>query len=132
MYYLLKVRKMNRPEKKATEELERWSKEIKRGAASLAILSILQQKPRYGYDIVRRLSDLATTLMNLEQGTVYPLLRRLEKRGMLQAEWNYDDPQKPKKYYAISPDGQTMYKDMITIWTLLTNEIKQIIKEGSQ
>ncbi len=123
---------MNRREQKASEELERWSKEIKRGAASLAILSIIQKEPRYGYDIVKRLSELAKTLMNLEQGTVYPLLRRLEKRGILKAEWNYDEPQKPKKYYGISPAGHSIYKDMISTWTLLTKEIDQIIKEGSQ
>ena len=123
---------MNKQEKKANEELERWSKEIKRGVASLAILSILQQHPRYGYDIVKRLNELATTFMNLEQGTVYPLLRRLEARDILIAEWNYDDPRKPKKYYGISPAGKVMYSNMTAQWTVLTKELTQIIKEGSQ
>ena len=64
--------------KNANEEFDRWSKEIKRGVASLAILTVIKKKESYGYEIVKNLNDMAGTLLNLEQGTVYPILKRLE------------------------------------------------------
>ncbi|MHA2085989.1 MAG: PadR family transcriptional regulator [Candidatus Thorarchaeota archaeon] len=67
---------MSKSSKKAQEEFDRWSKEVKRGAASLAILAVLGKGSTYGYEVVRNLGEQASFLQ-LEQGTVYPLLRRL-------------------------------------------------------
>ena len=117
---------------KAEEEYDRWSKEIKRGAASLAILSVLERQPNYGYEIVKRLSELAGSLMKLEQGTVYPLLRRLEQRGILQAAWNYDDPTKPRKYYQVTAEGKAALRLMIDTWSVLSQEMQNIIQEESK
>ncbi|MCK4901086.1 MAG: helix-turn-helix transcriptional regulator [Anaerolineales bacterium] len=117
---------------KAEEEYDRWSKEIKRGAASLAILSVLERQPNYGYEIVKQLSKLAGSLMKLEQGTVYPLLRRLEQRGILQSVWNYDDPTKPRKYYQVTAEGKAALRLMIDTWSVLSQEMQNIIQEESQ
>ena len=121
---------MINPKSKAHEEFDRWSKEIKRGAASLAILSVLERQPTYGYEVVRQLSELAGTLMKLEQGTVYPLLRRLEKRGILVATWSYDDPTKPRKYYQITSEGKAALQLMTETWSILSHEMQNIIQEA--
>lgn len=114
--------------KKANEEFERWSKEIKKGAASLAILSVLENEKSYGYEIVKTLEERGASFLALEQGTVYPLLRRLaDKRGLLKAEWNYDDPQKPKKYYTITTDGKIALRLMKDKWTELFSEMEKIL-----
>lgn len=111
----------------AQEEFERWSTEVKKGAAALAILAVLEEGRAYGYDIVKRLSD-KVTFLQLEQGTVYPLLRRLEKeRKLLNSEWDYADPTKPKKYYSLTNEGKSALKMMTETWSMLSNEMKQLL-----
>ncbi len=88
------------------EEYSRWSKEVKRGATTLAILAVLHQRPAYGYEIVQELES-RMSFLSLEQGTVYPILRRLNQRKILQSEWKYSDPAKPKKYYSLTYDGKS-------------------------
>ncbi len=110
----------------AQHEFQRWSTEVKRGAVSLAIMAVLHDQPAYGYEIIKRLEDKARFLQ-LEQGTVYPLLRRLEKRDLLDATWNYDDPQKPKKYYAITEEGKAALTQMIAAWRTLAREMSEIL-----
>jgi PadR family transcriptional regulator PadR len=111
----------------AQEEFERWSTEVKKGAAALAILAVLEEGRAYGYDIVKRLGD-KVTFLQLEQGTVYPLLRRLEKeRKLLDSEWDYADPTKPKKYYRLTNEGKRALKMMTETWSVLSNEMKQIL-----
>jgi len=119
---------MSKKEKTVLEEFERWSKEVKRGAASLAILAVLEREPAYGYEIVKRLSE-KVSFLQLEQGTVYPLLRRLaDKRGLLVAEWNYDDPTKPKKYYSLTPEGTKALEMMTKTWSVLSAEMNNLLE----
>ncbi len=118
---------MEKSRKNALEEIERWSKEIKRGAASLAIVAILDEQTAYGYEIVKTLGEKASFLQ-LEQGTVYPLLRRLEKRKLLESEWNYDDPTKPKKYYKLTADGKMALQMMTETWSVLSDELRRLLE----
>jgi DNA-binding PadR family transcriptional regulator len=118
---------LEKSRKNVLEEIERWSKEIKRGAASLAIVAVLDEQTAYGYEIVKTLGEKASFL-NLEQGTVYPLLRRLEKRKLLESEWNYDDPTKPKKYYKLTADGKMALQMMTKTWSVLSDELRRLLE----
>ena len=119
---------MNGVPKQAIEEFDRWSKEIKKGAASLAILAVLEHGSSYGYEIVKSLEQSGARFLAFEQGTVYPLLRRLErKRGLLKSTWNYDDPTKPRKYYSITPAGVEALKMMREKWYEMFEEMDRIL-----
>jgi PadR family transcriptional regulator PadR len=112
---------------KAFEEVERWNKEVKRGAVTLAILALLEKEHAYGYEIVKRLNEMGLDLLSLEQGTVYPLLRRLEKRGLLESQWDYTDKTKPRKYYQISQEGRIALTAMSRAWSNLSDEMDTIL-----
>ncbi|MFQ5833968.1 MAG: PadR family transcriptional regulator [Candidatus Thorarchaeota archaeon] len=117
---------------KSEQEMERWAKEVKRGAITLAVLALLNKKPAYGYEVVKDLEDRASFLQ-LEQGTVYPILRRMEKRGLLSSEWDYQDPTKPKKYYRLTSEGRKALRMMAMTWKVLSHEMQQITREvGTQ
>ncbi|MFW9908104.1 MAG: PadR family transcriptional regulator [Candidatus Thorarchaeota archaeon] len=116
---------MSKESEMVLEEFDRWSKEVKRGAASLAILAVLDRTEAYGYEIVQQLSR-RVSFLQLEQGTVYPLLRRLEQRGLLNANWSYEDPTKPKKYYALTSDGRRALSMMIETWSVLSKEMNTL------
>lgn len=119
---------MSRMSKKALDEFDRWSKEVKRGAASLAILSVLEDESNYGYEIVNALKRKGADFLAFEEGTVYPLLKRLEQRGLLKAEWNYDDPAKPRKYYATTSEGKEALYLMKEKWSELGQEMQHILE----
>ncbi|MHA1863306.1 MAG: PadR family transcriptional regulator [Candidatus Thorarchaeota archaeon] len=114
--------------KKTQDELDRWSKEVKRGAVTLAILALLSKKRAYGYEAVKLL-DEKMSFLALEQGTVYPLLRRLEKRELLQSEWDYEDPTKPKKYYTVTQEGLKALEAMSQTWSVLSREMREVVME---
>lgn len=114
--------------KKTQDELDRWSKEVKRGAVTLAILALLSKRRAYGYEAVKLL-DEKMSFLALEQGTVYPLLRRLEKRDLLKSEWDYEDPTKPKKYYAVTEEGLAALGGMMQTWSTLSREMRDILSE---
>ena len=117
--------------KKTQEELDRWSKEVKRGAVTLAILALLSKERAYGYEVVKRL-DEKMSFLALEQGTVYPLLRRLEQRELLKSEWDADDPSKPKKYYTVTKQGLMALGSMTQNWSTLSREMREVLSEVNE
>jgi PadR family transcriptional regulator, regulatory protein PadR len=75
--------------------------ELRRGAIVLAVLGHLKEE-KYGYAILKDLSDLG---LELDQGTLYPLLRRLETQGLLESRWKLEEA-RPRRYYVISAAGR--------------------------
>ena len=99
--------------------------ELRRGAIVLCVLSQLKNH-RYGYALVERLEKSG---IPVEPGTLYPLLRRLEKQGLLVSEWETNGP-KPRKYYVMSKSGLEIYSIMKKDWLDMRSTIDAIIKEG--
>ncbi len=85
--------------------------ELRRGTIVLAVLSQLK-KEMYGYSLVQILGEKG---MPVEANTLYPLLRRLESQGLLQSSWETSGA-KPRKYYAITEQGKTVYELLMTQW----------------
>jgi DNA-binding PadR family transcriptional regulator len=105
--------------------LDNLQQELRRGAIVLCVLSLLNE-PRYGYALVERLQVCG---MPVEPGTLYPLLRRLEKQGLLQSEWETTGP-KPRKYYVMSAGGREAYRLLCGDWTDMQATINDMIQEG--
>lgn len=82
--------------------VENILQELRRGAIVLAVLGLLKEE-KYGYAILK---DLADQGLDVDQGTLYPLLRRLETQGLLESHWKLEEA-RPRRYYTISPAGQT-------------------------
>jgi PadR family transcriptional regulator PadR len=85
--------------------------ELRRGVVMLAVLSRLRT-PQYGYSLRQ---SLVTAGMPIEEGTLYPLMRRLETQGVLESSWNTDGAS-PRRYYWLSADGQRLYRAMKESW----------------
>ena len=94
--------------------------ELRRGTITLCVLSQLGE-PKYGYALVETLQKKG---MRVEPGTLYPLLRRLEKQGLLQSEWETSGS-KPRKYYRLSDFGNSVYKALTDEWS----DIRQTIDD---
>ncbi|MQC25883.1 MAG: PadR family transcriptional regulator [Chloroflexi bacterium] len=97
--------------------------ELRRGALVLAVLSRLQQEA-YGYFLKQ---DLADAGLDINEGTLYPLLRRLESQGFLDSEWRVIDEARPRRYYRISDLGQKALKDLGDEWQSISKAINDIL-----
>ena len=101
--------------------------EMRRGAITLCVLSRLNE-PRYGYALVETLEHSG---MRIEPGTLYPLLRRLEKQGLLESEW-VTSGSKPRKYYALSDMGRDVYCALTEEWRSLRQTIDGLTGRESE
>jgi DNA-binding PadR family transcriptional regulator len=105
-------------------ELGTIETEMKRGFLQLLVLLLLE-KDAYGYAMVRAFSDLD---YEIEENTLYPLLRRLEKKGFIQGKWELG-AERPRKFYAITAAGRDMREGLLAIWKKQDGIVKQITKE---
>ena len=101
--------------------------EIRRGILVLATLSRLAEA-KYGYALIQELGEEG---LEIEQGTLYPLLRRLEEQGLLLSEWNVEGS-RPRRYYQLSPAGAEVLKGLSKDWWHLVDTIAGLLetKEG--
>jgi PadR family transcriptional regulator, regulatory protein PadR len=97
--------------------------ELRRGAIVLAVLSQLDEE-QYGYSLLKRLSDAG---LEVDQGTLYPLLRRLESQGLLQSDWRIADEARPRRYYVISPQGRLLLVQLKGEWSSLAGVINRML-----
>ena len=98
-------------------------------ALSLAILTIILEGESYGYDIMKKLSQEPYESLQLEPSTTYPLLRRLEKRGILEGRWS-DASGKRRRLYYVTRDGRRILRRMVKSWQSLNDQLTQLIKEA--
>ena len=97
--------------------------ELRRGTMVLAVLNQLQRM-QYGYSLKQELSDQG---IDINEGTLYPLLRRLESQGLLVSEWQVIDDARPRRYYQISPTGATILINLTQEWHDLVAVMNQAL-----
>jgi len=113
---------MNKTQIKQTEKL---LQELRRGAVVLAVLGRLR-KPHYGYSLRQELSQRG---FEVNEGTLYPLLRRLEAQGLLESEWDVSEG-RPRRYYIVSDAGQETLLEMKAEWKYLGTVMERVLAES--
>lgn len=108
-------------ESEILEISEKLNSEIRRGALVLAVLGFLE-KEHYGYSLRKALAERG---LEVEEGTLYPLIRRLEKQNLLQSEWRQDGGRR-KRYYQQSPMGAAVYEALRQNWRDLNASVQRI------
>ncbi len=106
------------------ENLENMLQELRRGLIMLAVLSQLG-KQQYGYALLKLLADKG---LSVDQGTLYPLLRRLESQGLLQSAWNLEES-RPRRYYVISSDGRKLLPQLKSEWEGMVAAMAKLLKQ---
>jgi PadR family transcriptional regulator, regulatory protein PadR len=104
------------------ELFENLRLELRRGCLPLAVLAQLRAE-HYGYTLRKALGDLG---MAIDEGTLYPLLRRLETQGLLVSEWREED-KRNKRFYKLSPLGRQILKQLLAEWQHLNQSIARIV-----
>lgn len=98
--------------------------ELRRGILSLAVLSQLGEE-QYGYSLLKALSEQG---MEIDQSTLYPLLRRLESQGLLQSDWRIVDEARPRRYYVISAQGREVLAKLKIEWSAMAATMQKMLE----
>ena len=99
--------------------------ELRRGCLVLAVLSALRSE-HYGYTLRKILAGQG---MEMDEGTLYPLLRRLESQGLLVSQWREED-KRNKRFYRLSPEGKVILKQLLVEWETIGSSLDGIFKES--
>ena len=117
------------PTPKAARRGENRRAQMNKGVLELALLCILQERAHYGLEILQRMNDEAG--LDVADGTIYPLLHRMEAGGFIAAEWRIEGAQgRPRKYYALKPLGIAEFKSMSDDWRDLSARMNALIEKG--
>lgn len=111
----------------AKDHFDKLIQELRRGTLTIAVLSQLDER-QYGYSLVTKLSEKG---IQIEPGTLYPLLRRLEKQGLLDSEWDTNEA-RPRKYYLLSDTGTEVFQLLVTEWKDMVQSLNSLIKQGDE
>ncbi len=105
-----------------TDLFESLRLELRRGCLILAVLAELRTE-QYGYTLRKTLADHG---MAIEEGTLYPLLRRLESQGLLVSRWQEED-KRNKRFYRLSPEGKLILKQLVAEWRRINSSLDEIL-----
>lgn len=98
--------------------------ELRRGCLVLAVLAQLEQE-HYGYTLRKSLAEAG---LEIEESTLYPLLRRLETQGLLTSEWREEDRRK-KRFYRLSVEGARIFRLLLAEWNRINDSITRIVQK---
>ena len=104
------------------ESFENIILELRRGVIVLAVLSQLDEH-QYGYSLIKRLSENG---LQVDQGTLYPLLRRLESQGLLQSDWRIE-ADRPRRYYVLNDEGRTLLPKLKEEWNSIVSMMNKML-----
>lgn len=97
------------------------------GSSNMMILSLVSRKDMYGYEIIKELDLLSKTIFQFKEGTLYPILYRLEKNGFLKSYMKLADNGKERRYYQITVSGQNQLSAEKKQWELFKNSVGDVL-----
>jgi PadR family transcriptional regulator PadR len=101
---------------------------MRRGAIEYCVLALLRESERYGFELVRELS--AADGLVTSEGTVYPLLTRLRREGLVETNWQESNQGPPRRYYAITPAGDKALKSFVYQWIRFRSAVDRMLEVG--
>lgn len=106
------------------------SRQLRKGVLELAILAVLDREECYSVEIIERLDDLPA--LSASAGTVYPLLARLDKAGLVATRWVEAPGGPPRKYYRLTSEGRDSLADGIDAWSELSTAMTELLQKGER
>lgn len=110
----------------------RKKSDLLQGTLDMLILKIVALQPIHGYGIAQRIRQISKDVLQVQQGSLYPALHRLEKRGWLRAEWGEAETGREAKFYTLTKIGRKQLEDESANWDRLSTAISMIMRGPAQ
>ena len=108
----------------------KYERQMKKGVLDMLVLKLLETEPKYGYQIIQEMKEKSEEIFLLKDGTLYPILYRLEDDGMVVSRWSEaEGKQVPRKYYVITENGREALSRMEAIWKRISSGILNIMED---
>ena len=107
--------------------MESLDRELKRGTLEMLLLRILADEPTYGYELLSRLSRRSGGRFHIKEGTLYPVLYRLEDAGFVVPEWDQPARGVPRKVYRLTETGEKRVEEMTAAWQSLAAAVEAVL-----
>jgi transcriptional regulator len=102
--------------------------ELLRGTLDLLVLQTLQQGPMHGYAVAARIQEGTDDVLKIEEGSLYPALHRMERRGWIEAEWGHTDARRRARFYRLSAAGRRQLEDELQRWRRFSAAVEKVIE----
>lgn len=106
-----------------------FERELRRGVLEMLLLRLLAGGRSYGYRIVTEIAERTAGALEVKEGTIYPLLYRLEKQGLLRTEWDAPERGAPRKYYRLTAVGAERLEAMVASWRRFADEVDRLLDQ---
>ena len=103
--------------------------DLVQGTLDLLILKTLSLEPKHGWAIAKRIQQVSREALQVQQGSLYPALHRLEQQGWIKAEWRPTETGRMAKFYSLSRAGRDQMKKELEAWTRLSTAINLVVEE---
>lgn len=107
------------------------NKELVKGSTALLVLSVINGKEMYGYQIIKELERLSDATFSMNEGTLYPILHALEKEKLLEAYWEETESARKRKYYRITDKGVKELASKRQEWNAYASAVKKVLEGGA-
>ena len=106
--------------------------DLRRGSTKVLVLSLLAEEPMYGYQIAKELERRSEGYFDFKEGTLYPLLHRMEKEGLVKGEWQVVEKGPSRKYYHITGEGKRILERSAAEWTTFSQRLLKILGQETE
>jgi len=107
-----------------------FSRELKKGSTELLILSLLEARPRHGYEIGKLIEQRSGGRLQYRIASLYPMLCRLEDRGLIVGRWVEREGERRRRFYRLTPEGRRMLRRERAVWREFMSAINQVVGTG--
>lgn len=104
-------------------------KELLKGSTPIVVLSLLQERPMYGYQIMKEIEAISQGALAFKEGTLYPILHHFEMVGYVTSSWSNSDGGRKRKYYAITDEGRAHLAAKTREWRMFRKAIEKFVGE---
>jgi PadR family transcriptional regulator PadR len=109
--------------------MEQIQRELKRGTLEMLLLRVLADEATWGYELVRRLDERSKSRFQIKEGTLYPILYRLEDANLIAPEWSRPERGVPRKYYRLTTSGHERLDELTRAWKSFARAVDAVLEE---
>jgi len=106
---------------------DEFARNLAAGTYDLIVLDVLRDGPNYGYAIVKRIFEQSKQTIRWHEGTLYPVLHRLERRGLLSSEWKTPKCSRQRRYYRLTTRGQRLWREQRDQWRTFSSAVNALL-----